>query len=89
MQLSGVSRRAEQASFRPAKKPAAVYVTSPDYLGNILDIRGLAEVCRAHSLPLLVDNAHGAYLQFLEPSLHPIALGPPCAAIPPTKRCPS
>ena len=27
------------------KKPAAVYVTSPDYLGNILDIRGLAEVC--------------------------------------------
>ena len=57
------------------KKPAAVYVTSPDYLGNILDIRGLAEVCRAHSLPLLVDNAHGAYLQFLEPSLHPIALG--------------
>lgn len=57
------------------RKPAAVYVTSPDYLGNILDIRGLAQVCREHSLPLLVDNAHGAYLQFLEPSLHPIALG--------------
>jgi len=58
-----------------SKKPQAVYVTSPDYLGNILDISALAEVCHNHEIPLLVDNAHGAYLAFLEPSLHPIALG--------------
>lgn len=55
--------------------PFAVYVTSPDYLGNILDIAGLSAVCAAHDVPLLVDNAHGAYLQFLAPSAHPIALG--------------
>lgn len=54
---------------------AAVYVTSPDYLGNILDIKGLAEVCHRHKTPLLVDNAHGAYLKFLHPSLHPMDLG--------------
>ena len=30
---------------------------------------------RTVSVPLLVDNAHGAYLNFLSPSLHPIALG--------------
>lgn len=56
-------------------KPFAVYVTSPDYLGNILDIEALAKVCRNNHLPLLVDNAHGAYLGFLNPSRHPIHLG--------------
>ena len=54
---------------------AAVYVTSPDYLGNILDIRGLADVAHAHGVPLLVDNAHGAYLKFLPEDRHPITLG--------------
>ena len=60
---------------KASRKPCAVYVTSPDYLGRIADIRSLAEVCREFSVPLLVDNAHGAYLNFLSPSLHPIALG--------------
>ncbi len=55
--------------------PAAVYVTSPDYLGNMADISALAEVCRAHKTPLLADNAHGAYLRFLSPSRHPLDLG--------------
>lgn len=55
--------------------PAAVYVTSPDYLGNMLDIRGLSAVCRAHHTPLLVDNAHGAYLRFLPQDRHPMTLG--------------
>lgn len=55
--------------------PAAVYLTSPDYLGNLADIAGIAKVCKAKRIPLLVDNAHGAYLQFLTPSRHPIALG--------------
>ena len=55
--------------------PAAVYVTSPDYLGNLADIPALAEVCHAHKTPLLADNAHGAYLRFLAPSRHPLDLG--------------
>ncbi len=55
--------------------PTAVYITSPDYLGNVADIAALAKVCRKHGVLLLVDNAHGAYLGFLEESLHPIALG--------------
>lgn len=57
------------------QRPAAVYVTSPDYLGNIADIRGIAEVCEEYGVPLLVDNAHGAYLAFLEHTRHPIAEG--------------
>lgn len=55
--------------------PFAVYVTSPDYLGRLADIAGLSRVCRAYNLPLLVDNAHGAYLHFLKEPCHPMDLG--------------
>ena len=56
-------------------KPAAVYITSPDYLGNVVDIAGLSAVCHKRGVLLLVDNAHGAYLNFLRSNRHPIALG--------------
>ena len=55
--------------------PTAVYLTSPDYLGNVADIAGIAKVCKKHGALLMVDNAHGAYLKFLEPSRHPMDLG--------------
>ena len=55
--------------------PAAVYLTSPDYLGNMADIPALAAVCRRYGVLLAVDNAHGAYLRFLPESRHPMDLG--------------
>ena len=55
--------------------PAAVYLTSPDYLGGMADIATLAKICHAHGTVLAVDNAHGAYLRFLSPSRHPLDLG--------------
>ena len=69
--------------------PFAVYITSPDYLGTTADIRGIADAASSFGtgtdlpgsselkpeIPLLVDNAHGAYLRFLSPSLHPMDLG--------------
>ncbi len=57
------------------RKPCAVYVTSPDYLGNVIDIKSIANACKKHDVMLLVDNAHGTYLKFLKDSLHPIDLG--------------
>lgn len=66
----------ENALAALPEAPAAVYITSPDYLGNVQPVAALAKVCHAHGAPLLVDNAHGAYLHFLkEGSRHPIQLG--------------
>lgn len=55
--------------------PAALYVTSPDYLGNRADIKSLSDICDEKGIILAVDNAHGAYLNFLTEKLHPIHLG--------------
>ncbi len=56
-------------------KPFCVFVTSPDYLGGMQDIAGISRVCHSRGIPLLVDNAHGAYLRFLGQSRHPVDLG--------------
>ena len=55
--------------------PTALYITSPDYLGNMADISAISNICKKYGILLLVDNAHGAYLKFLPNSLHPTDLG--------------
>lgn len=65
----------EAALSAQPRRPAAVYLTSPDYLGHRIDTAALAGVCHARGLPLLVDNAHGAYLRFLPEDQHPLSLG--------------
>lgn len=46
--------------------PVAVYITSPDYLGNIADIKAISQVCKKYGVLLAVDCAHGAYLKFFD-----------------------
>lgn len=65
----------EKALSEAKEEPCCVYVTSPDYMGNMADIKALSAVCRRFGAPLLVDNAHGAHLAFFKNNLHPMALG--------------
>lgn len=65
----------ENALAALPEAPAAVYITSPDYLGNVQPVAALAKVCHAHGAPLLVDNAHGAYLHFLPAPVQPLDEG--------------
>ena len=69
------AQQLEKQLAQCAELPVAVYITSPDYLGNRTDIAAIAGVCRKYGMLLLVDNAHGAYMKFLEKSLHPMDLG--------------
>lgn len=55
--------------------PTAIYLTSPDYLGNQAPIKEIGNVCKKHNVLLVVDNAHGAYLNFLSQNQHPLYLG--------------
>lgn len=71
-----ISPKSLEEFFKGATSiPTALYLTSPDYLGNCADIKGISDVCKRYGVLLLVDNAHGAYLRFLQPSAHPIDLG--------------
>ena len=57
------------------KKADAVYITSPDYLGAMADIKALTSVAHRFGALMLVDNAHGAYLHFLSEPCHPMDAG--------------
>lgn len=70
-----VSTKQLESVLDEHKEIIAVYLTSPDYLGAEADIRGFAEACHKRNVVLAVDNAHGAYLKFLEDSRHPLDLG--------------
>lgn len=58
-----------------SEMPTALYVTSPDYLGNVLNVKEIAKICHEKGVLLLVDNAHGSYLHFLPDPCHPLDLG--------------
>lgn len=46
--------------------PSAVLITSPTYYGVLSDIAGIARVTSKYHVPLIVDEAHGAHLLFLD-----------------------
>lgn len=72
----GISaEKIEYLARKHTNKITAVYLTSPDYLGNITELKSISDVCHKHDILLIVDNAHGAYLRFLPDSLHPMDMG--------------
>lgn len=71
--IQPISAAAIDAALKACPDIRAVYITSPDYYGNLCDVAAIAAVCRAHDRPLLVDNAHGSHLGAF--GLHPLALG--------------
>jgi lysine decarboxylase len=44
----------------------AVLITSPNYYGICSDIKAIAEIAHRFGKPLIVDEAHGAHLHFME-----------------------
>ena len=49
-----------------SKNPDAgmVWVTNPTYEGVVSDIKSIAEICKKHNVPLIVDEAHACLWNF-------------------------
>ena len=47
-------------------KIQAVLITSPTYEGVVSDIRVIADVAHEYGIPLIVDEAHGAHLEYAD-----------------------
>lgn len=48
------------------EKICAVVITSPTYEGIVSDIAAISEVTKKYGIPLIVDEAHGAHLPFID-----------------------
>lgn len=58
-----------------AKRGCVLFLTSPNYYGEILDICKIKDICKKYDAILAVDCAHGAHLSFLRENKNPISLG--------------
>jgi lysine decarboxylase len=61
---------------------SAVCVTSPEYFGRCRDISAISGVCRKYGVKLIVDEAHGAHLPFMEGFSGAVSQGRICPAPP-------
>ena len=41
-----------------------VWITNPTYEGVVSDVKAIAEICKKHDVPLIVDEAHGCLWNF-------------------------
>ena len=64
-----------ERALEECPEAVGVYLTSPDYLGNTVDIEQIAHICHQHDKLLCCDNAHGAYFITGPKKMHPIHLG--------------
>lgn len=71
--LLSCSVTVKAAEDKISDRTLCLFVQSIDYYGGECDISGLSLLCKAKKIPLLVDNAHGAYLVFT--SCHPLKQG--------------
>lgn len=63
------------AAMDADKMIVAVYITTPDYRGNMLPVHLIAREVHKRGNILIVDNAHGSYLMFTDDMQHPIVMG--------------
>src|SRR3954470_17914869 len=69
----GVTPEALEAALRAAPAARAAFIVSPTYYGMAADVRALADVAHAASVPLVVDQSWGPHFGFHD-ALPPTAL---------------
>ncbi|MDD2217157.1 MAG: aminotransferase class I/II-fold pyridoxal phosphate-dependent enzyme [Eubacteriales bacterium] len=56
-------------SIKQYPKAALIVITSPTYEGIISDIRAICDEAHINNIPVIIDEAHGAHLGFLDKSI--------------------
>ncbi len=59
----------------PTSQATALFITSPSYVGTISEIALVARLAHEYGIPLVVDQAWGAHLDFLSPNQGAISAG--------------
>ena len=62
--------------FKRSYSPIGVFVTYPDYYGNVIDLAAIKKELSKRGILLLVDGAHAAYFKFLDHSKYPEYIHP-------------
>ncbi|KAL5997336.1 hypothetical protein ACLOJK_008266 [Asimina triloba] len=64
----GITSSQLQTAIRDMKtegtEPAAVFITSPTYHGICSNVGEIAQLCHAHGIPVIADEAHAAHFIF-------------------------
>ncbi len=63
-------------NFVEENNPIGLYVTYPDYFGNVPDLAGLKRELWTMNIPVLADGAHSAYFKFLDADKYPRYMHP-------------
>ena len=61
-----VTPRQVEEGLERDSQVSAVLLVSPTYEGRIADVKTIAEIVHKRGIPLIVDEAHGAHLEFSE-----------------------
>ncbi len=60
----GINPQEVEAKLAQYSDIKAIVITSPTYEGIVSDVETIAKIAHAHSIPIIVDEAHGAHLPF-------------------------
>ncbi len=71
----GVEATAVEEALQKHPRAKAVYITSPTYEGIVSDVRSIANLCHRRNVILIVDEAHGAHLPFMQKKSTALSLG--------------
>lgn len=70
----GITAKDIEKYFESENDIKAVIITSPTYEGIFSDIKNISEICKKNSAILIVDEAHGALLNFADLGSKPAIL---------------
>ena len=62
----GIDPKQVEEKIKENPEIKLIVITSPTYEGVISNVKEICDIAHKHSIPVLVDEAHGAHIKFME-----------------------